>query len=486
MFLNPTYQENSPRHLVALAYEGNPEAQHKLGKIFFNARKVSQNSIIAPFYLERAIHYFTLAKNNQNQEASADLERCNLETNGSNKKKFSDCISNTTLPILICDLSKNEQTKKNIIDLTSEHENVSRNYTQALFSENMCDFLFECFDSDIENKLGCEYTADLNTAIRALTELASQGNQEAQYILSLYNKENREFKEAIRLWLEFTERGNGDAQYKLGFGYLNGNKVKKNIDKAIMFLTWAISINRDHSDALYALGLCYYNKQDIQKSIELWTESAKKGNTNAINKLALLHYNGEGLEKNLSKAMELWRKSGDALAEYYLGVCYFQKKAYTQAIHSWDVSAKKNNPDAAFSLGVCYYEGYGVLKNVKTALNLWNHALSINFHHPDTLSCLGWCYYSGEGVKQDVYLAISYWEISAKKEHRNALYFLGKCYLEGIYFKKNYEKAIELLTLSLNRQNSNNFLKPQISQSQISELLRNAHTQSEMQDVMVE
>ena len=70
---------------------------------------------------------------------------------------------------------------------------------------------------------------------------------------------------------------------------------------------------------------------------------------------------------------------GDALAQYYLGLMYYNEKGgvprdYSQAAGLYRKAAEQGLPDAQFYLGVMYEHGEGVKKNLVLAHMLYNLA----------------------------------------------------------------------------------------------------------------
>lgn len=132
------------------------------------------------------------------------------------------------------------------------------------------------------------------------------------------------------------EKGNVTAQFKLGFEYLSGQGVPRNLQKAAKWLRRA----------------------------------AEQGSATAQYDLGLLYYNGQGVPKNYAKALQWYTKAaaqGNDFAQFNLGLMYYKglgvAQNYQQAATYYRAAAEQGNPRAQYNLGILYYIGVGVPQN---------------------------------------------------------------------------------------------------------------------------
>lgn len=151
---------------------------------------------------------------------------------------------------------------------------------------------------------------------------------------------DKDKKEAIVLYRNAAELGSVEAQSALGWEYLLGKLVDKNVDEAFK-----------------------------------WTSlAAKKGNVNAQNLLGTMYNHGDGVEKNAVEAARWFKKAaeqGDGSAQENLAMMYFDgrgvKRDDGEALR-WLFKAAEQQSVIAFSLlGWAYENGRGVNRDIVEA-----------------------------------------------------------------------------------------------------------------------
>lgn len=108
------------------------------------------------------------------------------------------------------------------------------------------------------------------------------------------------------------------------------------------------------------------------------------------------------------------------------------------------VSYEINSMDANIDLGLCYLYGYGIEKNIKSAL----HYLEIASDHkePKAQRILGELYLNGKQVDKNINYGIHLLEEAAKQDEIVALRILGYVYQSEAYSFKDIARAIEYFT----------------------------------------
>ncbi|MBR2631834.1 MAG: sel1 repeat family protein [Lentisphaeria bacterium] len=77
------------------------------------------------------------------------------------------------------------------------------------------------------------------------------------------------------------------------------------------------------------------------------------------------------------------------------------------------MAAKQNNPEGMYVLGLCYFHGFGVSKDSKMTVSLFQKADQLG-HIPATRD-LAYCYLKGEGVEENLTEAINLYRKAAAK-----------------------------------------------------------------------
>ncbi len=100
----------------------------------------------------------------------------------------------------------------------------------------------------------------------------------------------------------------------------------------------------------------------------------------------------------------------------------YNAQNYAEAKAIWE-DLSLQNPDAMVNLGTMYVKGYGVQKNIESALELFERAASMN--HEVASLYLGGMYENGISVSADKEQSIRYYTIAAKANIPTAQLKLG-------------------------------------------------------------
>lgn len=157
-----------------------------------------------------------------------------------------------------------------------------------------------------------------DTAFKAWSPLAAQGNAEAQYNLALLYRKGLGVKQDDRKALEWLHKaarqGMLDAQYNLGVMYYEGKGAYRSEKSAVEW--WQLAAEHGHANAQYNLGVMYATaagvKQDVNKALQLWQDAARQGHTDAIDML-IRAYSGElaGFKSDPAQA-KYWQSAKSA------------------------------------------------------------------------------------------------------------------------------------------------------------------------------
>ncbi|MCP5380969.1 MAG: sel1 repeat family protein [Kordiimonadaceae bacterium] len=147
---------------------------------------------------------------------------------------------------------------------------------------------------------------DYKPLFNKLSEMASEGDGEAQYHLGmLYNNgigTSKDIDKAYYWFKKSTEANDPLGAYKLGcyFAGQAGDVVEYDAKKALKYKL--IAADAGYSYAQHDVALYYLQYGENDKAIEYITKSAHQGFRNAFEVLANLNYEGTIIPKNLLQA----------------------------------------------------------------------------------------------------------------------------------------------------------------------------------------
>ena len=201
-------------------------------------------------------------------------------------------------------------------------------------------------DSDevAQHDLDLKYKADVECLLEILDEYRNElFEKEWEKASELFEKEWEKASElfdsdseaGFAAWLELSERGSALASHTVGWCYLYGNGVEKNIDKAIEY--YRRSINGGHVSSCDSLYLAYDEAGRRDDAVETLFKGASYNVAGCYDMLARLCADGELFGGNsrvaayfASRAYELDKSCGGSLFYYYF-TGYFFPRVYPYA-----------------------------------------------------------------------------------------------------------------------------------------------------------
>jgi TPR repeat protein len=318
------------------------------------------------------------------------------------------------------------------------------------------------------------YTSVLEDNIEYMKTSAALGNENALYALGvLYlngDKVERNVPKALlyleKLALEDIE--DPDLLSNLGYVYLEGKEVKQNIPKAVLYFEKAGIESIEDPNLLSILGYLYLKgkggEKNIEKALPYLEKAAEMGNTDALQDLSILYINGDGVEKDIKKALFYIKNLSlpnieDIHLLYFIGHSYFKgkevKKNLTEALPYLEKAAEMGNKKALQDLSILHITTDGVEKDVKKALfNIEKIGLE-NIKNSTLLYNLGRIYFEGKEVEKNVKKALWYLEKAAGMGNRNALKDLSIFYINTDGIEKSIHKAVWYLKQLENIEDQN-------------------------------
>lgn len=345
------------------------------------------------------------------------------------------------------------------VDLCNDHINTSKD----MWENN------EILSPDSENGTIEEYTAPINRYtikhydgheeeisfdlfLKLVKRKAEENNPSAQYLLSEFylegNGVRKNINKAFELMKKSADNGYSQAQLKIAGTYLWGYFYNKKCDyeKGVFYLKKAAE--QKYPRALRMLG--YYHidglhsiKRCKKKAFELMSEAAEYGDNKAIFFLSDFYYYGIGTSKSIRKAVELCKTAADKGvddAQYSMWLYVLDGKAkisYEKAYNYLKSAADSGLADACNQIGELYYEDCeydNAFRYFNTAAK--NESVEGKYNLAD-------CYYYGKGTSQNYEKAFDLYIEAAESKHIQATYSLAWCYDYGQGTKKSDKLAFK-------------------------------------------
>ncbi|MEZ5329319.1 MAG: tetratricopeptide repeat protein [Verrucomicrobiales bacterium] len=138
---------------------------------------------------------------------------------------------------------------------------------------------------------------------------------------------------------------------------------------------------------------------------------------------------------------------GLAHADLKTGIVAYNKGDYATAKKEFSAAADAKDPTGMHLLGSLYYQGHGVEKDIKRAVELFAAAAELGWRPSQTN--LGLIYQSGDGVKRDIRKAIEYYMAAGKQGDLQATYQLGQIFRKGDGVDQDYARALDYYRLAV-------------------------------------
>lgn len=345
------------------------------------------------------------------------------------KELKEDCPENVTV------ISDNGKAKLSLrkasdTDWSEEAEDLERQATEAFDNND--------FEKAFELRLKASEMGNINSTV----ELG------CQYEDGLGTEQND--SKAFECYKKAADKGNLEAYGNLGDMYLDGRGCKEDDKKAFEYFMKAAEQNDAWGQ--YNVGQCYENGWGVQKNsykaYEYYVESADNNCGAACEDVGRFLDNGIGCEQDKDAAIKMWAKGdslGDGNCAGWLGLKYHAMEDYD---NEYKMFYKAYEADAyewcTYRLALCYELGWGVQKDDRIAIQLFEEAAE---EMPDGYDRIGMIY-----LNQCNYaFAVKYFRKAIDKGVTGGYTSLGLCYANGYGVVKDREKAKELLQVAIDQ-----------------------------------
>ena len=162
---------------------------------------------------------------------------------------------------------------------------------------------------------------------------------------------------------------------------------------------------------------------------------------------SLLDHGRTGTLTAVGCAISMFCWSGLACADLKSGIVAYNAGDYATAKKEFSAGADAKEPMGLHLLGSLYYQGHGVEKDMKRAIELFTAAAELGWRPSQTN--LGIIYQAGDGVKRDIIKAMEYYMAAGKQGDLQATFHLGHIFLKGDGVKPDYAKALDYYRLAV-------------------------------------
>lgn len=291
---------------------------------------------------------------------------------------------------------------------------------------------------------GWGVTADKDKARSLLKRAAEQGDEDAQDLLCLVDRDPKQDIEDI---YNAAVAGDAAAQHELAVHYATGDHVPRDMAESVKWDKKAAE--QGNADAQYALGCRYANGEgglakDMGAAVKFWEKAAGKDVLDACCRLGECFAEGNGVPRDgyvAAKFFKMAADKGHSYAQYSLGaMCLLLDQPKNAAMY-FKMAAEQGNAEAQFNLAQMYYFGNGVKLSYTEAVKWLEKAAQ--YEYWPAVYALGNCYIMGQGVSVDSYYGLALIQEAAENGLEAAQVSMGDYLFEGKNVNRDYAKALE-------------------------------------------
>ncbi|HWQ92077.1 MAG TPA: tetratricopeptide repeat protein [Clostridia bacterium] len=117
----------------------------------------------------------------------------------------------------------------------------------------------------------------------------------------------RDEKRSFVLNAEAAKGGHADAVLAMGWFYLNGVGVDRDVEKAKKW--YRDSARRSEPKAMFSLGQIAYGEGDFSDALRWWKRASDAGNARSLYFLGMLYWRGHGVQRDRKQAKRLFHEA---------------------------------------------------------------------------------------------------------------------------------------------------------------------------------
>jgi uncharacterized protein len=109
---------------------------------------------------------------------------------------------------------------------------------------------------------------------------------------------------------EAANEGHADAVLAMGWFYLNGVGVERDVERARKW--YRKSARRGEPRAMFSLGQIAYNERDFSDALVWFTRASQAGHTRSLYWLGKLYWRGHGVTQDGKRALGLFHRAASS------------------------------------------------------------------------------------------------------------------------------------------------------------------------------
>lgn len=324
------------------------------------------------------------------------------------------------------------------------------------------------------------------TAMQLMLSAAIKGHTGAQVMLSVMDRESKNYAQAFMWTLQAAIVGDVFSQSHMGRMYFEGEVVTQDYDLAYKWFTKAVASgeSRDNRLASFSLEQYYQNGELIRKSyndeFDDILKRAEAGDSEALGEIFVFYFMNGDMDQAAQWYTKAMQQNPDYIdAEYMaaIAVAYYVAGDHEKQAREWTKLAVDNgyveseiyrevaediDDDAE---AIRWYKKAAALGNAEACYDLGWHYGDSYFSRPDYDEAFKWyqkaydlgeeraafhlarAYDEGRGVKRDDARAFELYQQSLTNERYDSetVFYLAMMYEDGRGTAKDTEKAMEML-----------------------------------------
>jgi TPR repeat protein len=308
-------------------------------------------------------------------------------------------------------------------------------------------------------KEGLGVEKDHKMAIYWYEKAAIQGHVRANYWLGYFYSGGmgveKDYNKSMEYSLFAANSDDKDGQFQVGYQYYEGYGVEKDYKKALYWYGKAAEQKEIVSN--HNLGMMYAqgegDKINYSKAFQYYSVAAEQDYKSSQFQLGFLYYHGLGVKKDVKQAEEWFIKAANQnviQANLFLGYMYSKDSKDADndaAIKHFKIAANQGNEYCQFALGRIYLYGYGVEKDIKTAMEWLTKGSDQNYAVSSFLLAI--IYIDEDNIEHDWKMAMKYLKLSVDQGFGDIGYKLKQFLPQMYVFKDAYRKTVKFISKAL-------------------------------------
>lgn len=423
--------QDSLKNILAMAKDGNAEAQNEVGMWYYTGTHTERN-------YERALQWFARSAQQGNVEAIGNMAMCYQYGHGIAR----DSVTATKL--------YQKSIQKGNEALFDRQVELAR---QGSVFSNM--LVASCYQN------GYGVKREPKKAISFLTNAAEKGCVTAQRDVALAYLNDNHPKEAFRWFEKGAANGNPTCIFYCGKMKMEGEGTTVDKKQGIEYMLRAAQDG--FPQGMFYLGNCYLNgdgvTQDDAQAFKWYKRAAANNAVHAQWALAQHYREGKKIAMNYDEALYWYAAAAEngyfnsfrklvndtipnsPFVTYAKGLRAYSEKKFDEALNAFKEVEKAKIAEGKLMTAVVLLDTEYPKNDAKKAFKLLKDISKTN---PEALVIMATLYQNGNGTAKSLKEAVACLEKAVEMGYGPAECALGNLYYEGLGVEQSFRKAVEL------------------------------------------